>query len=54
VCPNRLRREKLGGGTSNVAFDYRVVAKRSGFENVRLADVTEQYRKMQEQQQLRQ
>ena len=30
-----------GGGASNVAFDYRIVAKRKGFEEVRLADVTE-------------
>jgi len=30
-----------GGGSSNVAFDYRIVAKRSGYENVRLADQTD-------------
>jgi hypothetical protein len=30
-----------GGGSSNVAFDYRIVAKRSGYENVRLADLTD-------------
>jgi len=35
-----------GGGTSDVAFDYRIVAKRAGFENVRLADVTDHYNKM--------
>jgi len=29
---------ELGGGTSNVAFDYRIVAKRKGYENVRLAE----------------
>jgi len=28
------------GGKSNIAFDYRIVAKRKGFENVRLADMT--------------
>ncbi|MGA8502587.1 MAG: hypothetical protein WB683_13630 [Candidatus Sulfotelmatobacter sp.] len=44
---------ELGGGQSNVAFDYRIVAKRVGYENVRLADLTERYRKMQEQEQLR-
>src|ERR1022692_455666 len=27
-------------GTSNIAFDYRIVAKRKGFENVRLEDKT--------------
>jgi hypothetical protein len=31
---------ELGGGTSSVAFDYKIVAKRVGYENVRLADVT--------------
>jgi hypothetical protein len=31
-----------GGGTSNVAFDYRIMAKRAGYENVRLADLTEE------------
>lgn len=28
--------KELGGGTSSVAFDYRIVAKRLGYENVRL------------------
>jgi hypothetical protein len=32
---------ELGGGTSNVAFDYRIVALRRGYEGVRLADKTE-------------
>src|SRR5271165_1021518 len=32
---------ELGGGTSSVAFDYRIMAKRKGFENVRLADKTQ-------------
>jgi hypothetical protein len=41
------------GGHSNVAFDYRIVAKRSGYENVRLADVTEQYKRLEEQDQQR-
>lgn len=31
---------ELGGGTSSVGFDYRIMAKRSGFERVRLADDT--------------
>jgi len=30
-----------GGGTSNVAFDYRIVAKRRGYETVRLLQVPE-------------
>jgi len=29
-----------GGGTSSIAFDYRIVAKRKGFENVRLETET--------------
>jgi hypothetical protein len=34
---------------SNVAFDYRIVAKRAGSENQRLEDVTERYQQMREQ-----
>jgi hypothetical protein len=30
---------ELGGGTSNVAFDYRIVAKRLGYESKRLVDM---------------
>jgi hypothetical protein len=37
---------ELGGGRSTVAFDYRIVALRRGFENVRLEDVTDQWNKM--------
>ncbi len=44
---------ELGGGQSSISFDYRIVAKRSGYENVRLTDVTAQYQKMEQQQQLR-
>jgi hypothetical protein len=33
---------ELGGGQSSVAFDYRIVAHRKGYENVRLADLTDQ------------
>jgi hypothetical protein len=40
---------ELGGGTSSVAFDYRIVAKRAGYEAVRLKDVTEQMRQAAEQ-----
>ena len=29
---------ELGGGTSSIAFDYRIMAKRKGFENIRMAD----------------
>ena len=34
---------ELGGGQSNVAFDYRIVAHRKGYENVRLADKTKEF-----------
>jgi hypothetical protein len=34
-----------GGGTSSIAFDYRIMAKRRGYENVRLTDVTQQFNK---------
>jgi hypothetical protein len=33
------------GGYSNIAFDYRIMAKRVGYEKVRLADLTEQLNK---------
>jgi hypothetical protein len=33
--------KELGGGTSSIAFDYRIMAKRKGFEQIRLADRTE-------------
>lgn len=36
---------ELGGGTSSIAFDYRIMAKRLGHENERLLDVTEQMKK---------
>jgi hypothetical protein len=44
---------ELGSGSSSVAFDYRIMAKRSGYENARLADVTEQYQKIAQQHRLR-
>ena len=31
---------ELGGGTSNIAFDYRIMAKRKGYEKIRLEDKT--------------
>ena len=44
---------ELRGGSSNIAFDYRIMAKRNGFETVRLADVTKKYQEMERQQELR-
>jgi len=32
-----------GGGTSSLSFDYRIVAKRRGYEKQRLVDVTEKF-----------
>ncbi len=32
-----------GGGTSSIGFDYRIVAKRAGYEGQRMVDVTEAY-----------
>ena len=39
----RLRKSvhELGGGASGVAFEYRIMALRRGYENVRLEDKTE-------------
>ena len=37
---------ELRSGRSNVAFDYRIVALRKGYEGVRLADKTEQWKQM--------
>jgi hypothetical protein len=34
---------ELGGGTSGIVFDYRILAKRKGYENIRLADKTEAF-----------
>ena len=36
---------ELGGGTANIDFDYRIMAKRKGRENIRLKDVTERMSK---------
>ena len=41
--PNSFEVQEVGGGKSNVAFDYRITALRKGHEAVRLADVTKQF-----------
>jgi hypothetical protein len=51
--PQGFEVHELRGGRSSIAFDYRIMAKRAGYENVRLEDVTERYQKMQQQQQQR-
>jgi hypothetical protein len=35
---------ELSGGTSSIAFDYRIMAKRKGYENVRLEDLTGRFK----------
>jgi len=30
---------ELGGGASSIAFDYRIVARRKGYEKIRMADL---------------
>jgi hypothetical protein len=35
---------ELGGGTSSIDFDYRIVAERRGYENIRMADKTQFFR----------
>ena len=32
---------ELGGGKASIAFDYRIMAKRKGYEQIRLADKTQ-------------
>jgi hypothetical protein len=42
--PSSFEVHELGGGTSSIPFDYKIVAKRNGLEGQRLVDVTEQMR----------
>ncbi len=39
--PTSFEVRESGGGTSTIAFDYRIVAKRRGYEAQRMVDVTE-------------
>ena len=41
---NSFEVRESGGGTSSLSFDYRIVAKRRGYEAQRLTDVTERFR----------
>ncbi len=45
--PQGFEVRELRGGRSSVSFDYRVMARRKGYENMRLEDVTEQFREPQ-------
>jgi hypothetical protein len=53
TAPGGFEVRELHHGTSSVAFDYRIVAKRAGYENQRLEDVSERYQKMQQDGRLR-
>jgi hypothetical protein len=41
--PTTFEVRESGGGTSTLSFDYRIVAKRRGYESKRLVDVTEHF-----------
>jgi len=43
VTPTSFEVRESGGGTSSLSFDYRVVARRRGYEAQRLRDVTESF-----------
>lgn len=43
---NGFEVRELGGGRASIAFDYRIMARRKGYENVRLADKTERLAKI--------
>jgi len=47
--PDGFDVHELGGGTSSIAFDYRIMAKRAGYEDLRLKDVTDAVRSQAEQ-----
>ncbi len=49
LTPSGFEVRELHHGSSSVAFDYRIIAKRRNYETVRLADLTEGHRKMEEQ-----
>jgi hypothetical protein len=44
ATPTGFEVRESGGGTSSLEFDYRIVGKRRGYENERLADVTDRVR----------
>jgi hypothetical protein len=49
--PKSFEVRELGGGLASVPFDYKIVAKRKGYEQVRLEDVTEQAKQQVEERQ---
>jgi hypothetical protein len=48
LTPGGFEVRELHHGSSSVAFDYRIVAKRKSYESIRLADFTERSRKLNE------
>ena len=40
---NSFEVRELGGGSSGTSFDFRIIAKRKGYEDIRLADRTKQF-----------
>jgi hypothetical protein len=44
TAPGGFEVRELHHGTSNISFDYRIVAKRRGYESVRLEDITDRIR----------
>jgi len=44
--PSSFEVHELGGGTSSLDFDYRIMAKRKGYEDIRLADHTHDFDRM--------
>lgn len=44
--PTSFEVRELGGGLANIDFDYRIIAKRKGYEDIRLADKTEIVKRM--------
>ena len=41
--PASFEVHELGGGRSNITFDYRILATRRGYEDIRLADKTKEF-----------
>ncbi|MGD0416436.1 MAG: hypothetical protein ABSA80_13840, partial [Terriglobales bacterium] len=48
LTPSGFEVRELHHGSSSIAFDYRIIAKRKNYETIRLADLTERHKKMAE------
>jgi hypothetical protein len=48
LTPSGFEVRELRHGSSSIAFDYRIIAKRKNYETVRLADYTERFSKLHE------